>query len=107
VSQSLRGKLFADSKASKAFRREAMLIRKNLSKLVQDIDLIEQNKFVETLKEKIPEVDPTEELFGDEVTQANNHETGVHTISWGPQRKNINFINPKPTLVPTESRKKE
>ena len=89
--------------AAAAYNKEANKIQSNLAQLVKDVNLIEENKFMEHLKDRANCIDPTEELFGDEVQESIQNESGMQTLSWGPKRRNINFINEKPALVQTES----
>lgn len=48
-------------------------------------------------------MDPTEKLFGEEIAESIQNEAGMRTINWGPVRKNINFINEKPALIPEQA----
>ena len=52
-------------------------------------------------------VDPTEELFSEEITESIKNEAGIKILNWGPAKQSINFINAKPALVVEETPRDE
>ena len=88
------------SEAAKIYSREKKLLKTNLANLIKEVTLIEKNKFPDQLKNAIEDLDPTEQFFGEEITESIQNESGVHAVNWGPIRNNINFINSKPALAP-------
>ena len=86
------------SEAAMLYSKESKHLKYNLARLVKEVKLIEKNKFAEQLKTAFLDVDPTEELFDEEITESIQNESGAQTNSWGHIRKNINFISSKPSL---------
>lgn len=96
------------SNAAIKHRRDSQKIRLNLTKLVQEVNQIEENKFVDpSAKDKHHgglEEDPTEKFFGEAIQESVENETGVRNAGWSKKPKNINFISSKPKLVPSHQK---
>ena len=64
------------SEASARYRRDVGIIRTNLNKLVHEVNLIEENKFVDhsSKANAAHEMDPTEKLFGEAIQDSIENE---------------------------------
>lgn len=99
----LRAQITQPPTAAHNYSRQSKQISKGLAKLVKEVKLIGQNKFKELhqVRKSSQALDPTEELFDEEVMVSNQHEIGHKAMNWGEPLKNtINFINTKPSLAP-------
>lgn len=71
-----------------------------MTKLGQEINLIEENKFVdEKNNHGGHEEDPTEKLFSEAIKESIENETGVRNAGWDAKPNNINFIKVRPKMA--------
>ena len=74
---------FFQNHAAKQYSRESSKIKRKLGQLVREVNLIEQNKFSEQIKASQKHIDPTEELFNEEITESIKNEAGIKILNWG------------------------